>query len=174
MNIKSNKIVLAVIAVLMSGHVVEDVALHRVHLHGLLVGYVDALLPFDEHLHGVESACSLCGVRVVGRHVDAESRHCLLPGYGMVGHGVVEHAVHIEKHGLRAEDRPRGRVIVGDGFLYVHHCRYSQSQVYFSASKRFLMIYKLSSFERTGDLLTDLAMKLFIFSLSIFFCAHFA
>ena len=41
-----------------------------------------------------------------GRDVQAELRHGMAPGIGMVGHGVEEDPVHIKKHGFKAR-RPK-------------------------------------------------------------------
>ncbi len=102
-------------------HCMEDVALHSIHLFGFLIRDVDAFLFLDEHLYGVEATRTLCGIGVVSCHVDTELCHGLLPGDSMMRHGVVEHAVHIEKHGLGVELYPKGRVIRVDGLFDIHH-----------------------------------------------------
>ena len=71
-------------------------------IHTLGFGFVDLasqLLAYH-HTDGVHTAGPLGGIGIVGCHVNAELCHALLPGNGVIGHGVVEHAVHIEKHGF--------------------------------------------------------------------------
>ena len=85
------------------GHRVEYASLHVVHLLCFLVCYLSALLSSHHHAYGVHALGSLGGVCVCGSHVDAKSLHRLLPCYCMIGHGVIEYAIHIEKHGFRQE-----------------------------------------------------------------------
>ncbi len=81
----------------------EDTALLIIHTLGF--GFVDlASLLLEYHLSdGIYATSPLSGIGIVGCHVDTELSHALLPGNGMIGHGVIEDAVHIEKHGFGAE-----------------------------------------------------------------------
>ena len=74
-------------------------------VHPLSLGLVDvaSLLAFHHHADRVNAACSLCGVCIIDSHLDAKYLHRPLPGNSMMGHRVIEYAVHIEKHGLGAK-----------------------------------------------------------------------
>ena len=85
------------------GHLVKQLRLHVIHALGFLQRDVLSLLFLHEPYDGVYASGSLGGVGVSLRHVDAEAGHALSPGDGVMGHAVIEHAVHIEKHGLGAE-----------------------------------------------------------------------
>ena len=71
-------------------------------VHALCFGFIDifVLLLFYEHTDRIHAAHALCGVCLVGRHAYSVAFHCLFPRRCMVGHGVVEHTIHIEKHDL--------------------------------------------------------------------------
>jgi sodium-dependent dicarboxylate transporter 2/3/5 len=80
---------------------------------GIMMGVISMVLGFGlvyfapllalHHLSdGIHATGSLSGVCIVGSRVDAKLSHALLPCYGMVRHGVVEHPVHVEKHGFGA------------------------------------------------------------------------
>ena len=74
-----------------------------VHTLGLHLINVASLLSFYHHADGVHTAGSLCGIGIVYCHPDTKRSHGFLPGHGMVRHRVIEHAVHIEKHGFGAK-----------------------------------------------------------------------
>ena len=74
-----------------------------VHLLGTLQRYFLAPLLHYHLSDGIDAASPLGGVGVGLGHVDAEQRHRPLPGNGVAGHGVVEHAVNIEEHGFGLE-----------------------------------------------------------------------
>ena len=81
-------------------HVVKDVGFDLVHALSLVERYVPTLLLLDKPHDGVDTPRTFGGVRVGCRHAYAKLRHRLLPCHSMAGHRVVEHAVHIKKHGL--------------------------------------------------------------------------
>ena len=81
-------------------HIVKQARLYVVHLLCLFEANVTLLL-FVNHLpDGVNASCSFRSVCIGSRHANAELCHSLLPGYGMIGHGIIEYAVHIEEHGF--------------------------------------------------------------------------
>ena len=81
----------------------EDLCLYIVHALGL--GLVDdtVLLSLHHLTDRVDTTGSLSGVGIIGRHLQTALSHRFLPGNRVVGHRVVEHAVHVEKHGFGAE-----------------------------------------------------------------------
>ena len=86
--------------------IIHTLCLSLVDLTTLLLEYheTDGIYP-TRSLSGIGIVgCHVdSGIGIVGCHVDAELSHALLPGNGMIGHGVIEDAVHIEKHGFGAE-----------------------------------------------------------------------
>ena len=86
-------------------HTMENLRLDVIHALRLLRRYLLALLHADIMADGVDAACSFRGIRVVGSEVDAELAHRLLPCHSMIGHGVIEHSVHVEEHHTRSKLR---------------------------------------------------------------------
>ena len=80
----------------------ENLRLHIVH--SLRFRFVDILskLALYHDPYRIDATSAFCGIGIVGCHVDAEASHRLLPGNSMIGHGVVEHTVHVEKYGFGA------------------------------------------------------------------------
>ena len=103
------------------GHLMEKLRLQVVHLLCLGLGEQLSLLLTGEHADRVNAFHPLGGVCVSGSHVNPERRHGLSPGLDVVGHGVIEHAVHVKKHGFGAECAKAVPVKISFYFLLKHH-----------------------------------------------------
>ena len=64
-----------------------------------------SLLRFHQIADCVDTACSLGGIGIRFGHLQTEGSHRPLPGYGMVGHRVHQHAIHIKENGFGRESR---------------------------------------------------------------------
>ena len=85
------------------GEFVEDATLDIVHTLGLSLVDLPQLLSHDHLPDGVYASGPFGGIGIIGGHPDTELCHRLLPGNGVVRHGVVEYAVHVKEHGFGAE-----------------------------------------------------------------------
>ena len=85
------------------GHLMEQVCLHVVHLLCLLERDVVSLLCLHHHADGVDATSTLGGIGIVGSHGNVKLRHGLLPGTCVVRHGIIENAIHVEKHSFGLE-----------------------------------------------------------------------
>ncbi|CUQ56616.1 Uncharacterised protein [Segatella copri] len=81
----------------------EYFGLHIIHLLCFVQRDVDALLLLHHHLDGVNASGSFGGISIGCSHVDIKLFHRFLPCHSMIWHTVVQHAVHIKKHGFRVE-----------------------------------------------------------------------
>ena len=80
------------------GHLVKQTRLFVVDGLGLSLGEFLSRLALGIDAYGVDTLHALGGIGVFGGEVEPIGAHSLLPCHGMIGHGVVEHAIHIEEH----------------------------------------------------------------------------
>ena len=103
----------------------KEGCLHIVNALGFLLGDVFTLLLLDKHANGIDATSTFRGVSVGSGHHQAKLRHGLLPRNGMMRHGVVKNAIHIEKHHLkRAFTTLNAKVSVAQILVYcfLYHC----------------------------------------------------
>ena len=82
---------------------VEEAALLGVDVGYLLLGSLAAPVAACEDVDGRSTRAALVHVSLGLVHFKSETGARLCPRGGVVGHGVEEHAIHIEKHGLWGE-----------------------------------------------------------------------
>ena len=70
----------------------------------LLAG-LHAIFLLIDHGDGIHACAPLVEEGHFTRHGEVELRHGGYPRIGMIGHGVEEHSVHIEEHGLEMDKR---------------------------------------------------------------------
>ena len=113
------------------GHQSEQTCFLVVHFLSLLFADVASLLLLHYYLDGLHTPHAFILVCVSLRHVYAILSHRLLPAYGMIGHRVVEYAVHVKKHSLGTE--PPKAVLL---YVFVYVCLYHVHTFYASAARR--------------------------------------
>ena len=90
-------------------HAVEDTRLRQLMevarldiIHSLCLRLIDLAPQLALHIVAdrVHAPCPLCGIGVGLREMDSEVAHGTLPCLRMMGHTIIEHAVHIKQYGL--------------------------------------------------------------------------
>ena len=76
----------------------EGLGLQLIHCLRFCLSDLTVLLETYHLADGIHTSRSFRLVGIIGRHVDAALAHTLLPGNGMVRHGIIEHAIHVKEH----------------------------------------------------------------------------
>ena len=97
------------------GIAVEEFALAGIEAFNFFGVGVAIPCAASEEAEGAEGRAALVEIDFFGADVESGFVADLCPGFGMAGHGVEEHAVHVEEGGLYGKGVER--VVGGEGFV---------------------------------------------------------